>query len=327
LNKNTDQSIIHFSRFLNNLISMPLPGKIDLNDLLVFEAVAESGGFTAAAQRLGVATAKVSVEISRLESKLGVALFSRTTRKVAMTDAGQALYEECQPLLHELKEAIERAGAGQEELAGTLRISSTVDHAMFSLAPALAEFARLHPRLTLELRANDRVVDLIQERMDVSIRLGWLRDSTLRSVKLGQFEQYVVASPGYLRRVGHPRTPEELSELDWVALTLLSAPLTWKFTSGSGETKRIHVKSRLRIDSPGALRAVIEQDAGISILDQFNAQEGLDTKRLVRLLPQWSLPLGGIYAVFPPGRHVPAKVRRFIDFYRQHLEQQRLKRS
>jgi DNA-binding transcriptional LysR family regulator len=97
---------------------MALPGKIDLNDLLVFEAVAETGGFTAAAERLGVATAKVSVEIGRLESKLGVALFSRTTRKVVLTDAGQTLYGECRPLLHGLTEAIERAGSGKEKLAG-----------------------------------------------------------------------------------------------------------------------------------------------------------------------------------------------------------------
>lgn len=299
---------------------MPLPGRIDLNDLLVFEAVAQSGGFTAAADRLGVATAKVSVEIGRLETRLGVALFARTTRKVVLTDAGQALFEECQPLLQALTEAVERIGSGKEELSGTLRISSTVDHATLSLAPALAEFAKLHPRLTLDLRTSDRVVDLIEEGIDVSIRLGWLRDSSLRAVKLADFEQYIVASPNYLRRIKRPEDPEDLLGLDWIALTLLPTPLTWKFSSSSGESKTVQVKTRFRVDSPGALRSLLQQHAGVSVMDEFNAQEGIKSKRLIRLLPDWSLPSAGIYAVYPSGRQVPAKVRSFIDFYREYLD-------
>jgi len=300
---------------------MALPGKIDLNDLLVFEAVAETGGFTAAAERLGVATAKVSVEIGRLESKLGVALFNRTTRKVVLTDAGQTMYEECRPLLHGLTEAIERAGSGKEELAGTLRISSTVDHATLTLAPALAAFAQHHPHLAIDLRTSDRVVDVIEEGIDVAIRLGWLRDSSLRAVKLGEFEQYVVASPSYLRCVKRPNIPEDLVNFDWVALTLLPTPFTWKFSGNTGETKTIHVKARFRVDSPGALRSLLQQHVGVSVLDQFNAQEGISSKRLIRLLPEWFLPSAGIYAVYPPGRQLPAKVRSFIDFYRQYLEE------
>jgi DNA-binding transcriptional LysR family regulator len=298
---------------------MALPGKIDLNDLLVFEAVAETGGFTAAAERLGVATAKISVEISRLESKLGMALFNRTTRKVVLTDAGQTLYEECKPLLQGLTQAVERATSGKETLGGTLRVSTTVDHASLSLAPALAEFARLHPRLAIDLRTSDQVVDLIEAGIDVSIRLGWLRDSSSRAVKLGEFEQYVVASPAYFERIELPASPEELESLDWIVLTLLPTPLTWTFSSDSGDTRTIHVKSRLRVDSPGALRSLLQEAMGVSILDQFNAQVGIASNRLVRVLPDWSLPSAGIYAVYPPGKHVSAKVRSFIDFYRQYL--------
>lgn len=298
---------------------MALPGKIDLNDLLVFEAVAEAGGFTAAANTLGVATAKVSLEIGRLEARLGVPLFHRTTRKVAMTDAGQALYAECRPLLRALTEAAERAGSGSATLRGTLRLSCTADHATLSLAPALAAFAKLHPQLTIDLRTSDRVVDLIEEGIDVAIRLGWLRDSSLRAVKLGTFDQYVVASPAYLRRVKGPEAPEDLSRLDWVALTLLPTPLTWKFSAPDGQTTTVHVRSQLRVDSPGALRALLEQHAGVSVLDQFNAQAGIRARRLVRLLPEWSLPGAGIYAVYPPGRQVPANVRAFVDHYREHL--------
>lgn len=300
---------------------MALPGQIDLNDLLVFDAVAETGGFTLAAARLGVATAKVSVEIGRLESRLGVPLFTRTTRKVTLTDAGQMLHEECRPLLHALKDAVDRAGSANEELSGTLRISSTVDHVSQSLAPAVAEFARRHPRLTIDLRTSDRQVNLIEEGIDVSIRLGWLRDSSLRAVKLAEFEQYVVTSPAYLRRIRRPATPEDLATVDWIALTLLPTPFTWKFTSGSGETQTVHVKSRFRVDSPGALRALLQHHLGVSVLDQLSAQQGINAKHLVRLLPDWSLPRGGIYAVYSPGRHIKASVRSFIDFYRQYLPQ------
>lgn len=301
---------------------MALPGKIDLNDLLVFQAVAETGGFTAAAERLGVATAKVSVEISRLEAKIGAALFNRTTRRVVMTEAGQTLYADCRPLLAGLNEAVERAGAASDALSGTLRLSTTVDHAMLSIAPALAAFARRHPHLTIDLRTSDRVVDLIEEGIDVSIRLGWLRDSSQRAAKLGEFDQYVVAAPGYLAGKSAPVVPDDLANHDWLALTLLPTPLTWKFAAAGGASTTIQVRSRVRVDSPGALRALLEKDAGVSVLDQFNAQVGIDAGRLVRLLPGWSLPRGGIHAVYPPGRQMPAKVRAFSDFYRGYLAQQ-----
>lgn len=299
---------------------MALPGQIDLNSLLVFDAVVEANGFTAAAERLGVATAKVSIEISRLEARLGTALFTRTTRKVTLTDAGQALHAECTPLLRGLQDAIDQLGADKAELTGKLRLSTTVDHAVQSLAPAVAQFAALHPALQIDLRTGDRVADLVGEGIDLSIRLGWLRDSSLRAIKLGEFEQYVVASPDYLRRTKRPKRPEDLAAHEWVALTLLPTPLTWKFTSKGGETQTIHVKSRLRVDSPGALRSMLRHGAGISALDQFSAQPDIKSGALVPILGDWSLATGGIYAVYPPGRHVTAKVRTFIEFYRSYLQ-------
>lgn len=157
-----------------------------------------------------------------------------------------------------MTEAVERATSGKDELAGTLRISTTVDHASLSLAPALAQFARQHLRLAIDLRTSDRVVDLIEAGINVSIRLGWLRGSSNRAVKLGEFEQCVVASPAFRQQVAVPARPEELESLDWVAWTLMRTPLTWEFSSRSGETRTIHVKSRVRVDSPGVLRSLIQ---------------------------------------------------------------------
>ena len=296
-------------------------GHLYLNALLIFDTVVEAGSFTAAAERLGVAKAKVSVQVARLEQQLGTSLFTRTTRRVALTDAGRVLHAECKPLLQGLQDALHAVGNNDAALSGTLRISTSVDHAMQSLAPAAAEFATLHPALNIDLRSSDRIADLVAEGIDLAIRLGWLRDSSLRAVQLGEFDQYVVASPAYLRRAGKPKRPEQLAELEWLALTLLQSPLTWRFTAKSGETSTVQVKARIRTDSPGALRAMLRRGAGISVLDQYSAEEDIEAGTLVRVLADWQLPRGGVHAVYPSGRHVPPKVRAFIDFYRAWLQQ------
>lgn len=293
--------------------------KPDLNALLVFAAVAETGGFTAAADQLGVAKAKVSIDISRLETQLGVSLFSRTTRRVALTDAGQTLYAECVPLLRGVQEALGQVGSVGAELTGTLRITAAVDHAVQSLSRAVAAFGQLHPRLQIDLRTSDRVADLVKEGIDLAIRIGWLRDSSLRATQLGEFSQCVVASPDYLARAGTPKRPEDLAQHAWVGLSLLPTPFTWKFTSARGGTRTVRMSGRLRTDSSATLRGLLLSGAGVSAMDQFSVAEGLRLGHLVRLLPQWSLPSGGVYAVYPPGRHVPAKVRAFIDYYRAFL--------
>ena len=304
---------------------MAAPGSIDLNRLWVFAAIAEAGGFTAAAERIGVAKAKVSLELGRLEAQLGVSLFTRTTRRVGLTEAGQALYAECIPLLRGVEDSLARlSGAEQTELTGTLRISATVEQAGHSLAPAIAEFAARHPRLQIELRSSDRVADLVKEGIDLAIRAGWLRDSSLRAVKLGEFEQWVAAAPDYLQRHGVPRKPAELARHHWVALTLLSSPLTWKFTARNGRASTVRMSARLRADSGTTLRSLLLHGAGISVIDQPTAENDIRDGRLQRVLPEWTLPRGGIYAVYPPGRYVPASVRAFIDFYRDFIGRESL---
>ena len=289
---------------------------IDLNLLPVFLAVAELGSFTATAERLGMAKSKVSLDISRLEGKLGLALFSRTTRRVALTDAGRQLQQRCTPLLQGVGDALARTRGAQSAVEGTLRISCSVALALQSLAPAVAQFAALHPGLQIELRTSDRVVDLVGEGFDLALRSGWLRDSTLRSVKLGSFDQQVLAAPAYLRRAGTPRTPQDLARHDWVALSLLRTPLTWKFSSPRGGDITVRTQARISADSPLALRALLEHGAGVSVLDHATATEAVATGRLQRLLPQWTLPRGGVFAVFPPGRHLGTNAQAFVSFYK-----------
>lgn len=212
-------------------------------------------------------------------------------------------------------------GSSKTELSGTLRISTTVDHAAQLIGPALVKFSALHPRLQIDLRTAERVMDLVGEGIDVSIRLGWLRDSSMHALKLGEFEQYTVASPEYLKRHKTPTHPDDLVNLDWIALTLMKTPLTWNYLSSNNVSAEIQVKSRFKVDSPNALRAIVRNHAGVSVLHQLIAQQDINDGRLVRLLPDWTLPKGGIYAVYPAGRHVLQKVRVFIDFYRDFLQQ------
>lgn len=294
--------------------------RIDYNGLPVFAAVAETSSFTLAAERLGLAKTKVSLDIGRLEKQLGRRLFNRTTRRVALTDAGRALYDECVPLLQRIESTVVRLGDDSAPLAGRLRITTTVEHATQLLARVVAGFIERHPAVQVEVLATDRVMDLLKDGVDLAFRMGWLRDSSLRAVKLGQFQQYVVASPAYLKRAGRPAKPEDLAAHAWIALSLLATPLTWKFADDRGGTRTVRMQARLRTDSPSAMRALLENGAGISILDEFNAHDALRDGRLVRVLPGWSLPTGGVYAVFAPGAQTPPAVRAFIDAYREQLE-------
>lgn len=298
---------------------MPAPDRIDLNALTIFDCVAQVGSFTAAADRLGVAKAKISVQVARLERQLGLSLFARTTRQVTLTDAGRTLHAQCQPLLRGLTDALAEAGSDQGELSGMLRVSTTALQAAQSVGPALVAFAALHPRLHIDLRTGDRVADMVAEGIDLAFRMGWLRDSTQRAVKLADFSQHVVASPEYLRRCGTPKSPGQLAQHQWISLSLLPTPLTWKFTHDDGRVATVHMASRMQVDSPSVLRALAEAGAGLTALETLTVQSALDAGTLVKVLPRWRLPDGGIHAVLPPGRHIAPKVRAFIDFYKAWL--------
>lgn len=293
--------------------------RLDLNSLRSFAAVADCGGFTAAAERLDTTKARISLDVARLEKQLGADLFTRTTRRVVLTDAGRTLHEECVPLLRKVEAAAEQLSSPQAQLKGSFRITSTVDLASQSLAQAVAAFSDLHPELQIELVSSDRVVNLVKEGIDLAVRIGWLRDSAMRALKLCEFEQYVVASPDYLARAGVPATPEDLESHAWVALTRLPTPLTWKFVDANGERRTVRVQARLRADTGSTLRVLIENGAGLSTLDSLSTVDALRSGRLQRVLTQWSLPTGGVYAVYPPGKHVALAAKTFVEFYRDRF--------
>ncbi|MBW6390743.1 LysR family transcriptional regulator [Billgrantia antri] len=293
---------------------MSAPRERDLTGLPIFIALVEAGSFTAAAERLGCTKTRVSLQIRQLEERLGATLFQRTTRRVQPTQAGETLYRECRPLLTGLQEALAMAEGDGRQLRGELRLTGPEDYAARVLGPAVVEFGQQHPALRIELRSGDRISDMLEEGIDLAFRLGWLKDSTLRARRLGEFRQYLVASPAYLARHGTPEHPEALAEHAWVAFTPLAAPLTWTFQRGE-ESCRVQMRARLAANSTAALNALLTAGGGLSVMADVTAEAEMRAGRLVQVLQEWTLPTGGVYAVYPPGRHLPARVRAFMEFF------------
>ena len=301
---------------------MPATSSVNLNRLAAFAAVVESGSFTAAAEKLGLTKAMVSQHVSRLEKELGISLLTRTTRKVTPTETGAAFYADCAQVLNELEAAVARVGGGSEVPGGTLRLTTAEDYGAAVVVPAIAGFMNKYPAMKVELVATDQVVDLIAGRFDLAIRTGWLRDSSLRATRLGDFDQIVAAAPAYLKRFGTPRRPADLAKHRWIAITLLRSALTWTFTSKDGRTQTVRVSAAVSTNSTASLRAFMREGVGISILPNYMLDADIRAGRLVRLLPNWTLPQGGVHAVYPNVRYTSAKVRAFVDFFREQLAKQ-----
>ena len=298
---------------------MPVASSVNLNRLAAFAAVVESGSFTAAAEKLGLTKAMVSQHVSRLEKELGVSLLTRTTRKVMPTETGTAFYADCAQVLQGLEAAIARVGGGSEVPGGTLRLTVAEDYGAAVVVPAIAGFMNKYPAMKVELVATDQVVDLVAGRFDLAIRTGWLRESSLRATRLGDFDQIVAAAPAYLKKFGTPKRPEDLTNHRWIAISLLRSPLTWTFTSKDGRTQKVRVSAAVSTNSTASLRAFMREGVGVSILPDYMLDADIRTGRLVRLLAGWSLPQGGVHAVYPNARYTSAKVRAFVDFFREQL--------
>lgn len=288
--------------------------RIDLNRLSYFVAVVESGGFTAAADQLNVTKALVSQQVSKLEAELGVTLFTRTTRRVNLTEAGEIFYADCLPLLEQAEQAIEQITAGQVEPKGTLRLLAPMDYATDVVAPVCAAFNRLHPAMRIELQTSYELVDLVANRIDLAIHIGLLQDSSLRATRLGNFERWVVATPDYLARHGEPATPQDLSQHRILTQSQLPSPVSGTFR---GETVSVRLEPSFSSNSPPVIRSMVLQNAGVAALADFLVAEDVRSGRMVRLLADWQIASGGIYALYPTQRHVPAKVRRFIDLFKE----------
>jgi DNA-binding transcriptional LysR family regulator len=295
-----------------------MANEVNLNRLAVFVALVRAGSFTAAAEHLGLTKAMVSQHLAKLERELGVTLLLRSTRRMSLTEAGTRFHTDCVRLLADAEAAIERVGGNRDTPSGTLRITTSTDYGMAVVAPALASFCQLHPQVQVDLVIGDRVSDLIAERFDLAIRLGWLRDSSMHATRLGSFRQLVVAAPAYLSAHGTPRRPEDLATHGWIAMSVLATPLRWTFVGSGGSRRSVRMRQVAQANNAAAVRAMALAGAGVAVLPDYLAEEDIHSGRLVALLARYRLPEGGIHAVYP-GKRPPAKVRSFIDHLRERL--------
>jgi DNA-binding transcriptional LysR family regulator len=281
---------------------------MEIQDIQAFVAVADAGGLSPAALRLGVSKSIVSRRLARLEKSLGATLFSRSTRGATLTEAGATFREHAARIAHEA-DAARDALSSDGTVRGRLRVAAPLSFAANTFAPILAELATRYPELEIQASFSDRRVDLVAEGFDAAIRLGLLDDSNLVARRVATFGGALVASPGYLEKHGTPRSPDELLQ----HATINRINEEWPLVHGD---KRITVhprNSRFTADNGATLVAPALAGLGVALLPNFLIDEHLASGALHKVMPDYPMPEAGVYVVRPPGGSAPCKVRVLID--------------
>ncbi len=288
----------------------------NLNRLAYFAAVVETGSFTRAADRLGVTKAVVSAQVTQLELELKTTLLVRNTRKVSATEAGQAFYTRCAAILHDADDAFGELAQLSDRPLGTLRMTAPDDYGTVIVTPVVAAFRRKYPECKVELHLGDSHSDLMSGDLDLAIRVGWLRDSGLMARKIGGFQQLLVGASKVEAQFDTITHPNDLKALDFIANMSLSDPLQWVFENEAKQSAPVKLENALSIDSGPAILEAVKGGAGVAILPDFLVRRDLQNNVLTRILPQWTLPEGGIFAVYPASKFRPIKVSAFVDMLR-----------
>ncbi len=278
----------------------------------VFSRVVETGGFSRAAESLGVSKSAVSKQVSRLEDRLGTRLLNRTTRRISLTEAGERVYERSRRAVAEAEAVEVEIGAHRDTPSGLLRVSAGVSFGHRKLAPALAALLRGCPDLSVDLALNDRVVDLVEEGYDVALRIGRLNDSSMIARRLAPVQIVTAASADYLERRGRPQAPGDLGDHDCLGYSYLDAGTVWHFEGPSGPIRH-RFTSRLMANNDDSLLSAAIAGLGVVHLPDFIINEALGDGRLEQVLATYLPTQMGLYAVYPAGRPLAAKVRAFID--------------
>ena len=287
---------------------------MDLTDQLrAFVATAQTGSFTRAAENLGTSNRLTSKYVAELESRLKVRLFQRTTRKVGLTPAGEELMARAPALLDELDDLIANVARDSRGLSGLLRISAPVTFGEIYLVGMLARFSEVYPEIKIDLRLNDRFVDLASEGIDIAFRLGHFNLSSLKVRRLGQFESVLVGSPNYIQTQGAPKTPEELPNHSCIIDSNRQNPHRWIFNR-SGKDHVARIDGRFIVNSASAAVSLARLGFGLAYVPSFAVQQALETADLVALLKDYAGEYGPVGAVYLEGRTLPRKVRTLIDF-------------
>jgi DNA-binding transcriptional LysR family regulator len=288
-----------------------------LKQIESFVAVAAKGSLTAAAKSEGVAPAVIGRRIDALEERLGVKLMVRTTRRITLTHEGSAFLDDCQRVLADLASAEAGVSAGGAKASGHLRITAPAGFGRRHVAPMVPRFMAQHPGVRVSLNLADRVIDIVNEHFDCAVRVGDMPDSSLVGVRLADNRRQCVATPEYLKRAGTPKTPSELWRHECLMLSSeASQSRGWAFVV-DGALTHLRPGGRLDCSDGQVLHAWCLQGLGIAWRSTWEVAEDIAAGRLVSLLDEFAAPPNGIYAVFPHARHLPLRVRLWVDLLKQ----------
>jgi len=288
-----------------------------LTAMQAFVTVIERGGFTAAAMQLPISRAGVSKHVAELEAHLDVRLLNRTTRKISMTEAGQAYYERCKRILEDIKDSECEVSGITSVPNGRLRINVPMTYGINRIGPILAEFSQLYPRISFDLTLSDRMVDVIDEGYDLVIRIANLSDSSLIARKLAHCEFTLCASPGYIHQHGEPNVPEDLSNHACLLYKLFSGGNEWELfnrVENLAQPRNVKVSGPLSTNNGEIIAQAARDGMGIAMLPSFITEQYLAAGCLVTVLDQYEIKPTNVYAIYPSNRHLSAKVRHFIDY-------------
>lgn len=293
----------------------------EIEEVVAFLRVAETGSFTAAGERLGVPKSTVSRRVARLEDKLGVQLLHRTTRSLALTEAGALFHEKAGRALAGLEEATVAAREGREAPRGHLRLTAPYDVGAGSLPAIIAAFTREYPEVTVEVVLTDRTIDLVAEGLDLALRgAAALPDSSLVARKLVSLQFHLVASPAYVAAHGQPRTPAELHAHELALLRVNNGRGKLVLRGPDESSEELHVRASISSNGFGFLRAAALAGSHVALLPDMHAIPEIRHGRLVRVLPDYTFGEGNVFLVHPAARLLPAKARAFRDFLLANLE-------
>ncbi len=280
----------------------------------MFAAVVEHRSFTDAAKALSVSKATVSKAVTRLEQHLDTSLFSRTSRRLTLTESGKRLADNAARIMAEGQAAEEAARDETDELVGTVRLGAPMTFGLIRVAPLIAQFVKLHPGVDVDLHLSDARIDIIELGLDATLRIADMPDSSLRARKLADVQIHIVASPGYLAERGRPTHPSDLGNHDCLCYANAATPDTWRFAGPGQQTVAVQVRPRITVNSGEAMLPALTSGVGIAMLPDFIVGEAMARGELEEILVDWRPPAMGLHLVTPPSRLRPARVEALLDF-------------
>jgi len=290
------------------------------SEMAVFVRVVDEGSFSAAAQGLALTPSAVSKQISRLEDRLGVRLLNRTTRRLSLTEEGNAYYQGCVRVLADIEETERSVTQLKAAPRGTLRVNSSIAFAQRQIVPLIPEFLSRFPEIRVQMTLSDTVVDLVEEGVDVAVRIAELADSSMIARKLAPHRRVICAAPEYLDTHGTPATPDDLVRHNCLALSLRSSLNEWEFEGPEG-LRRVRVAGNFEANNVEALRKAAIAGLGLLRITSFAVASDIRCGRLVPVLTDFMPPeRSSVFAVYPHNRHLSPKVRAFVDFLVEKID-------